>query len=254
MESGHVVRREVDPSGPRTPRGGVRRVGLWALGLVLLVGVVVAVELGSPRRIDPTGVDEVAGPPTDFAAAVDHPWLPLTPGASWSYAGELDGEPATMTVTVLDDPVDVDGVAATAVRTVVEPRRDRRVVPTRAPTEHWFAQDDDGNVWLLGRRDGWQTSDDTPAGLVLAAAPRRGDAHLVQPLDGAQRWVLEVGESADQEVVVPAGSFDGGLEVLLRRGATRAQEQVTALTLVSGVGLVRLVGPDGRFELEDQRP
>ncbi|GGD23882.1 hypothetical protein [Nocardioides daphniae] len=249
MESGTAPRSEVEQSAPESRGRGVRRLLLGALGLALLVGVVVAVELGSPRRIDPTGVDEVPGSPSSFVARVDHPWLPLTPGRVWTYEGEVDSVSATMTVTVLDDAVEVDGVAATGVRTVVE--RDGEQESTTA----WFGQDRDGTLWLLGREGVWEAADGgTPPGLVLPAEPRRGDAQLVQPLDGDDRWVLEVGESVDDGVAVPAGRYDVGLELLLRRGAERAEEEVTDLTLVRGVGVVRVVGPDVRLELVSSRP
>ncbi|WP_170970199.1 hypothetical protein [Nocardioides jishulii] len=248
MESARAPRHDVDPTRPSLRRrGGVRRTLLWVLALALLVAVVVAVEIGSPRRIAPTGVDEITGPPTEFVAEVDHPWLPLAPGASWAYAGEVDGEAATVRVTVLGDPVDVDGIGATAVRTVVEREGEASTV------EHWVAQDVVGNLWLLGREGLWDVSDGTPAGLVLAAAPRRGDAHLVQPLAGEERWVVEVGESVD-DVAVPAGRYDDGVRLLLRNGASRGEERVTEVTVVRDVGVVRAVGPDVRLELEEWQP
>lgn len=236
-----------DAPTPRSRRRWAHPV-VWVV-VALLVGLFVwAVEVGSPPRIDATGVDELQVPwadpaPDEFVAEVDNPWLPLTRGTSWVQVGEVDGAATTRTTSVLDEGREVAGIDATVVR--VHQRGGGQ-----APRERvrLYAQDRDGNVWLLGEEGVWQVGPGVPAGLAMAAEPRRGDAGVRVPLEGAAREVVRVGEG-DREAVVPAGSWSDLLELTETYGSpTEAEVEVL---VARGVGeVVRTWGAGNRLALE----
>lgn len=244
-----------NPSGSRPPRRRTRRAW-WAVGLLLLAALVAAVELGSPRSIDPTGVDELEVPwerpdPAQFVAQVDHPWWPLRPGATWVHEGVVDGVAVTRTTTVLDEPREVAGVATTVVREETTPTDgdDEAAADATTVRKRWYAQDRRGHLWLLGEEGVWSVGDDVPAGLVLAAEPRRGDAHLQVPLEGSAREVVEVGER-EEALVVPAGEFSDLLRTLLRA----ADGTLTEVRWARGTGPVQETTVDGHLDLVSHDP
>ncbi len=187
-----------------------RRRGWYAASV--LVAVLAAGGCGdaSPESA-PTGVDQLVIPtpspdPADFVDRIDNPWLPLAPGASWTY--QVTGSPSgvqdgTMTVTVRDEPEDVAGIRAT-------------VVDTSGPAgdaTDFYAQDRSGNVWWLGRDGVWRAGDGgAEAGLAMPRHPRFGDGWRKAYLPGVVEDRASV-TSTDDTVVVPAGRFDGLVEL-----------------------------------------
>lgn len=243
---------------PRRPRALSPLVDRWA---VLLVAATLALSgcgaAGDPPTVSPGGVDglEVPTPtpdPDDFVARVDNPWLPLLPGAEWTYES-LAGRTTTVTV---EGTREVDGVAATVVREV-ERDEDGRVV---AEGEDWYAQDRAGNVWWFGaEQDGpgsWEAGvDGAEAGLVMAARPRRGDGYrqalapgvvedraTVEELDGTR--TVDGETLTDLVVVEERTPLDPGLveQAFYARGTGLvARETVSGGTGADG-GQTELVG------------
>jgi hypothetical protein len=194
----------------------------------------------------------------DFVEGVDHPYLPLRPGARWVYEGVADGETERTEVVVTDERKDVFGVSAVVVRDTVSV--DGEVVED---TYDWFAQDTDGNVWYLGEasqdyEDGqpagtagsWEAGvDGALPGIVMPAEPKVGDAF---------RQEYDVGEAEDMaeiiddgaSVEVPAGRFDG---VLVTEDWNPLEPDVVEQKYYAeGVGLVleeKVAGDEGRSEL-----
>ena len=75
-----------------------------AVTLTLASGLLVGCG-ASPTRQPPTGIDGLTIPtpsatPADFVDAVDNPWFPLRPGATFVYRGVKDGEPTRDVVHV----------------------------------------------------------------------------------------------------------------------------------------------------------
>jgi hypothetical protein len=83
--------------------------------------------------------------PHDFAADVDNPWFPLTPGTTLVYSGEKGGAHARELVTTLARTKLIDGVRTRVVfdQLFLDGRLAER-------TYDYYAQDDDDNVWYFG--------------------------------------------------------------------------------------------------------
>ncbi|MCA1983490.1 hypothetical protein [Nocardioides nematodiphilus] len=165
------------------------------LAVVLSAGALALAGCGTGAKpYPPTGIDELVIPmpsprATHFVDRIDNVWLPLTPGRAWTYDVRRTGYPdAVRTVRVLGDPVEVDGVSATAVSTTT-------VRPGERPDAwtDYYAQDTRGNVWWLGRADLWQAGrEGARAGLVMAAEPRLGDGYRAAYEKGVVEDVVTV--------------------------------------------------------------
>lgn len=201
----------------------------------------------APDTIDPSGVDELVIPaptidPSDFVDRIDNEFLPLQPGSRWTYR---TGRGVEVVVSVLAETREVAGVAATVVRTDPPGRA--------AASEEWFAQDQRGNVWLLGR-DGpgegdWAAGvDGAEAGLAMPAEPRLGDGWVGGATRQGPDSILQV---ADVEATVASEYVAHDDALLIER--TR-NGQVEERFHVAGIGLVRAVSAGGSdLDLTDVR-
>ena len=184
----------------------------------------------------PTGIDELVIPtpsldPADFVAGIDNAWLPLAVGNEWRYSA--DGEQQTITVTVLDETRDIQGVTATAVRTTTtdqgQPATEQRI--------DWYAQDADGNVWLLGEGGSWEAGvNGAEAGLAMPAHPRVGDGYRREYAEGVaedRALVLDLNGSAS----VPYGDLTDLLET--EDSSPLVPGLVERKLYARGIGLVR---------------
>ena len=163
--------------------------------------------IGQPQPYDSPGINGLVIPtptpdPDDFVDVVDNPWLPLEAGATWSYEVTDGGRSiGAIEVEVLDDTTPVIGLDATGVRTTTEVDGD-----TTRETE-FYAQDEDGNVWLVGTDadgeggDGWRAGEGgAEAGLAMPAHPRLGDGWLAYAVPGLPEARIRV-EDQSQEMV-----------------------------------------------------
>jgi hypothetical protein len=124
--------------------------------------------------------------PTAFVARVDNSWFPLTPGTTFVYRGEKDGEPSRELLTVTSLTKMIQGVRCTVLhdRLYLRGRLEER-------TTDWYAQDTKGNVWYMGektaeldrrgrvttREGSWQAGvDGARAGIYMPARPRVGQS------------------------------------------------------------------------------
>jgi hypothetical protein len=171
-----------------------------ALGLTGCAGI------GQPAPYDSPGINGLVVPtptpaPDDFVTGVDNPWLPLDVGATWSYDVTDDGRSVgVVDAEVLPTTATIAGLTATAVLTTTDVDGDR-VEETR-----YYAQDDDGNVWLVGADsdDGsWRAGDDgAQAGLAMPADPRLGDGWLTRAVPGLPRASATIEEQTRELVQV----------------------------------------------------
>jgi len=236
------------------------RTTLRRAAVLLSVAVVTSGCGSAPPKSPPTGVDELKIPtpspePNDFVSRIDNPWLPLTPGNTWTYEITDEDGVQTETTTVLDRTKVVAGVTATVVHDVV---RD----PDGAILEEtydWYAQDVAGNVWYFGedtveyddegrpdRTGSWQAGvHGAMAGVAMLAAPRLGDGYQQEHLAGVAEDRATV-LATDEQTSVPFGEYDG---VLLTEDTTPLEPDVVERKYYArGVGTVREQTVQGGFE------
>ena len=244
-------------------------LGSTALGLLLAVAVAGVVGCGADDDAEPVidpgdgGEYTVDIDPADFVETIDHPYLPLLPGARWVYEGVEDGETERVEVEVTDERRDVMGISAVVVRDVVY--EDGELVED---TYDWFAQDVDGNVWYLGEdsrefEDGemvgtegsWEAGvDGALPGIVMLADPEVGEAYRQEYLEGEAEDMAQVHAAGTSETV-PAGTFDGLLVV--REWNPLEPDVIEDKHHAPGVGVVlevKVEGGDGRVELLEFTP
>lgn len=153
--------------------------------------------------------------PAHFRATVDHPFLPLRPGARWVYLSKTaDGTERTV-VVVESRHRTVAGISATVVH-------DRAYLDGRLSedTYDWFAQDDEGNVWYLGEdthayepgkppstEGSWEAGvGGAQGGLALPGRPAVGDRYQQEHLAGTAEDRGEI-LALDAHGTVPWGAF-----------------------------------------------
>jgi hypothetical protein len=142
----------------------------------------------------------ITGSAEDYACArftdptrIDNSWLPLTPGTRFVYRGsaivEGEGRQARRVVTTVTDLAKViDGV-----RTLVVFENDYTAGQLSETELAFFAQDDVGNVWLLGEypeeyEDGEFA--DAPFWIAGLRRARAGIAMLADPQVGAPDYAM----------------------------------------------------------------
>lgn len=137
----------------------------------------------------------------DDIAANPNPYFPLVPGNVWVY----ESEDETITVTVLDETREIDGIEAVVVQDIVE--EDGELVED---TFDWYAQDEDGNVWYLGElsrnyEDGelsdidgsWEHGEDgAKGGILFRSLPTVGEVYRQEYLIGEAE---DIGETVSLE-------------------------------------------------------
>ncbi len=141
-----------------------------------------------------------------FVSGVTNPYYPLPAGATWTHVATTDEGVETISVEVLAETRDINGVTATVVLDTSEVDG----VLAEATTD-WYAQDDEGNVWYLGEdtceyeadvcvdtHGTWEWGvDGALPGIVMRADPA---------VDGVQyRQEYLVGEAEDYAEVIETG-------------------------------------------------
>ncbi len=156
--------------------------------------------------------------PSEWAASIDNPWLPLAQGATWTYEKQTPDGTEDVVVTVTDKSKTVAGVEATVVREKVT--EDGTLIDD---TRTWYAQDTDGNVWNLGEltktyedgeveTEGWEAGvDGATGGIAMLADPKVGDEYAQMDYPGTAEDRSKV-LSIDESVEVPFDSYTGALQ------------------------------------------
>jgi hypothetical protein len=190
---------------------------------------------------------------------INNQWLPLKPGIQYVFTGStLEGKervPRRLVVTVTDLTKVIDGV-----RTLVVWDLDENA-GTIAETEiAFFAQDNDGNVWLMGeypeeyengklvKAPAWiHGRQAARAGIVMQAEPRPGSPSYSQGWAPAVEWTDRARvDQMGQMTCVPAACYQDVLviaETSKKEGPKAEQLKYYA----RGVGNVR-VGWRGKEE------
>lgn len=199
-----------------------------ALGLAGCAGI------GQPAPYDSRGINGLVIPtptpdPDDFVAGVDNPWLPLEPGSTWHYdVTEAGRSMGTIDVEVVGGTTEIAGLSATAVRTAIDTTEGIDVDP--GEVTRFYAQDDAGNVWLLGVESeagtSWRAGESgAQAGLAMPADPRLGDGWITHSVPGLPEASITV-EDQSRDMVQTREAGGGEADTTRRHVYT------------SGVGLV----------------
>jgi hypothetical protein len=205
-------------------------------------------EADQPTVVKPTPREL----PTEWAASIDNPWLPLQPGAKWTYEKTTPDSTEVIVLTVLKKTKAIGGADATIVREKVT--EDGELIEKGVA---WYAQDTEGNVWNLGdsttayedgetEEEGWEVGvEGAQAGIAMLADPQVDDTYLQMFQEGEaedQTTVLSVDESVEG----PAGSWSG---VLKTEDTTPLEpELVEHKYFAEGVGSVQQETVEGEEE------
>lgn len=199
--------------------------------LVLAVGLVAGPVSGcasDPDPSPPAGVDELTVPtssldPGDVVDGIDNPWLSWTPGESTTLSGSSGSITLVVAPTATETPGGVPGWVVTT----------RSVEGEQVDT---YAQDDEGNVWLVARAGAVEAGQDgAGAGLLMAATPRLGDGYYTAYRPGVVEERAEV-----------TALEDGTVEITTTDAQRPGIE--TVATYEKGTGLIRLETGSGVFE------
>jgi len=101
-------------------------------------------RLDACERLGPDAYDPAIDP-SNFAAMIDNPYFPLTPGTTYIYEGQADGGFEHSEFAVTTNTRVILGVTCIEVRDTVYTDGE-----LTEDTLDWFAQDLAGNVWYFG--------------------------------------------------------------------------------------------------------
>ena len=195
----------------------------------------------------------------DRSTRIDNEWFPLKPGTRLVYTGttvEDDGKsvPRRLVSVVTDLTKIIDGVRTVVVWDV--DYKDGQLAETEIA---FFAQDNDGNVWLLGEYpEEWEAGkflkapawlhgrEDARAGIAMKTKPQQGEPSYAQGWGPAVRWTDRATvDQVGQKTCVRKGCYEDVLVI-----AETSKEEPNAEQLkyyARGVGNVR-VGWRGKGE------
>jgi hypothetical protein len=190
---------------------------------------------------------------------INNQWLPLKPGTRYVYTGStLEGKkrvPRRLTATVTDLTKVIDGV-----HTLIVWDLDEKAGKLAETEIAFFAQDIEGNVWLMGeypeehengkfvKAPAWiHGRQDARAGITMQVEPRLGSPSYSQGWAPAVEWTdrAKVDEMG-QKTCVPAGCYEDVL--VIAEGSKKEGPKAEQLKYYArGVGNV-LVGWRGDEE------
>jgi hypothetical protein len=199
----------------------------------------------------------------DNPTSIDNKWLPLKPGTQLVYEGSAivdeEGRQPRRVVTIVTDLTKViDGV-----RTLVIWERDFTAGQLNEPEIAFFAQDNAGNVWLVGeypeeyengkfdKAPAWISGQkDARAGIAMLAEPKLGAPDYAQgyappPVDFDDRARVY---KAGQQACVPVDCYENVLVTEEFNPSEPGSYQLKYYA--SGVGSVRV---GWRGEKEEER-
>jgi hypothetical protein len=167
--------------------------------LVMLSAAACGAQSGSKEDSSQhTKTASLTGSAEDFERAkfddpthIDNRWLPLTPGTQLVFEGsaivdEEGRQPRRVVTTVTDLSKVIDGV-----RTLVISEKDYTAGQLSEPELAFFAQDNAGNVWLVGEYpEEYENGkfDKAPAWISGQKGARAGIAMLAEPGQGASAY------------------------------------------------------------------
>jgi hypothetical protein len=238
----------------------LRRLATLIVGIGLATAAVPSTTAGAvtcPGPL-PQGADPVALDPADFVDRIDNPYLPMAPGARWTYR-ETDPEGARqrVDVTVTSHTRSILGIDAAVVHDKVTARG--QLVEN---TFDWYAQDACGNVWYMGENtkeyeDGvvvstagsWEAGvDGAQPGVVMPAEPQVALSYRQEYYPGEAEDAAEI-LSLDEQAQVPFGHFR---DAVLVKEFTPLHPRILEYKLYArDVGMVLAIAVSGGSDREE---
>lgn len=189
---------------------------------------------------------------------------PLVPGTTYTYEGEdAGGEAKRLTIEVLADTGEINDVETVMVKESSYADGELEEV-----AHSLYAQDNFGNVWLLGEQDiteyeyddegnlaeaieedGWAWGDDAALmGVVMLKEPKVGDRYPLEQEDGEIEEIAEV-TAIDVAITTTAGATYSTVEVSISE-IDDLEEILEKKYYAPGVGLVREVDIEDEEQLD----
>jgi hypothetical protein len=171
------------------------RIAAILFSLLITLSAAACGTGGAGRSTENTQSAPLTGSAKDFERArfedsthIDNRWLPLKPGTQLVYKGSANvdeggRQPRRVVTTVTDLSKVIDGV-----RTLVISEKDYTAGQLSEPELAFFAQDNAGNVWLLGEYpEEYENGkfDKAPAWISGQKGARAGIAMLANPKVGS---------------------------------------------------------------------
>jgi len=238
----------------------LRRLATLIVGIGLATTAVPSTVAGAatcPGSL-PQGADPVVLDPADFVDLIVNPYLPMAPGARWTYR-ETDPEGARqrVDVSVTSRTRSILGIDAVVVHDKVTARGE--LVEN---TFDWYAQDACGNVWYMGENTkeyehgvvvstagSWEAGiDGAQPGVIMPAEPQVGLTYRQEYYAGEAEDAAEI-LSLDEQAQVPFGHFK---DVLLTADTTPLHRRILEYKLYApGIGPVLVFGVSGGSDREE---
>src|ERR687896_2686721 len=186
------MRRAVSLPNRWTARGSLYLALIFLSGLAMLLTLLAA---ASTNRADAKPAPSLTGSASDFKRAqfdnstsITNRWMPLKPGTQRIYEGTaiLEGEKSRSARRVVSTVTDV-GKPIAGVQTLVVLEKDYTAGQLGETEIAFFAQDNAGNVWLLGEYPEEYVNgklDEVPTWITGQKGARAGIAMLANPRPG----------------------------------------------------------------------
>ena len=186
------MRRAVSLPNRWTARGNLYLALIFLSGLAMLLTLLAA---ASTNRADAKPAPSLTGSASDFKRAqfdnstsITNRWMPLKPGTQYVYEGSAieEGEKSRSARRVVSTVTDV-GKPIAGVQTLVVLEKDYTAGQLGEVSLSFFAQDNAGNVWLLGEYpEEYENAKfvDAPTWITGQKGARAGIAMLANPRVG----------------------------------------------------------------------
>ena len=194
------MRRAVSLPNRWTTRGSLYLALIFLSGLAMLLTLLAAAGTNAfADRADAKPAPSLTGSASDFKRAqfdnstsITNRWMPLKPGTQYVYEGSaiLEGEKSRSARRVVSTVTDV-GKPIAGVQTLVVLEKDYTAGQLGEAEIAFFAQDNAGNVWLLGEYpEEYENAKfvDAPTWITGQKGARAGIAMLANPRLGSPEY------------------------------------------------------------------
>jgi hypothetical protein len=179
----------------------------------------------------------------------------MTPGTTWVYKGNTDGEPVKDRVVVQSETVVIKGVTCAIVLDRVYTNGE-----LSEKTQDFFAQDDKGNVWYFGensreidngkvvsREGSWLHGvNGAKAGIIMPAVNSIGQTYAQENAPGVAQDTAET-LALHATAKTPFGTFHNCLET--REFSPLEPDVTEAKYYAAGIGMVKSQSLTGETEV-----